>query len=112
MIETPTAEVFGHFQGPFSLSIVFSGRRKSTAEWLADIKVCRNDLTDAAIAVTPEIRDVLAALSATPGCQVSRMSGSGATCFGIYNNAEAAANAASMLSAHYPEWWIVPAKLL
>ncbi|NLH83549.1 MAG: 4-(cytidine 5'-diphospho)-2-C-methyl-D-erythritol kinase [Phyllobacteriaceae bacterium] len=45
----------------------------------------RNDLQDAAIAVAPAIADTLAEMRARPGCRFARMSGSGATCFGIFD---------------------------
>ncbi|MFH1157365.1 MAG: 4-(cytidine 5'-diphospho)-2-C-methyl-D-erythritol kinase [Pseudomonadota bacterium] len=112
MVQTPTPEVFRHFRNRFSPPLQFSGRRKTTAEWIADLRIYRNDLTDAAITVTPEIRDVLAAIGGTAGCILHRLSGSGATCFGIYGNAEAAHVAAHTLKDQYPDWWVIRANML
>ena len=47
-----------------------------------DLAALRNDLEPPAVALRPVIGEVLAALRATPGCLLARMSGSGATCFG------------------------------
>jgi 4-diphosphocytidyl-2-C-methyl-D-erythritol kinase len=112
MIPTPTARVFRNFRAHFSAPLHFSGRRRSVAAWIADLKMYRNDLTDAAITVTPEISDVLAALGDTAGCLLHRLSGSGATCFGIYNTAEEAGTAAHVLRTQRPEWWVVKADML
>ena len=68
----------------------------------ADLRACGNDLEAAAMALCPPIGEVLAAISAQPGCLLARMSGSGATCFGLFARvAEAAAAAAAMPAA----WW-------
>ena len=56
---------------------------------------CRNDLEPAALAEAPVIRDVLALLGAARGCKLARMSGSGATCFGLFTSPRAAARAAT-----------------
>ena len=66
----------------------------------------RNDLEPAAIKLQPVIARVLAALRKEPGCDLARMSGSGATCFGLFSSARAAAAAARNLSAEQPRWWV------
>jgi 4-diphosphocytidyl-2-C-methyl-D-erythritol kinase len=65
-----------------------------------------NDLERPAIALAPVIADVLSALGALAGCRLARMSGSGATCFGLFPTASAAAEAGQVLSAGHPQWWI------
>jgi 4-diphosphocytidyl-2-C-methyl-D-erythritol kinase len=70
-----------------------------------------NDLTTAASMRAPVIRDVLAALSALPGCRLARMSGSGATCFAIFDAADETQAAANKLRVAYPDWWICPVVL-
>lgn len=72
----------------------------------------RNDLTEAAIAVAPAITDVLAALKAEPSFTAVRMSGSGATCFGLVTNRATANAAAARLSVRNPNWWVKAASLL
>lgn len=65
----------------------------------------RNDLEAPAIALHPVIAEVLDALRAT-GCEFARMSGSGATCLGLYASTEAAASAQEMLAAGRAGWWV------
>ncbi|MBL3571956.1 4-(cytidine 5'-diphospho)-2-C-methyl-D-erythritol kinase, partial [Rhodovulum visakhapatnamense] len=72
------------------------------ADWLAGQ---RNDLEPPARAEAPVIDAVLAAIAATPGCLLARMSGSGATCFGIYADRAAAERAAALLRETRPDWW-------
>lgn len=72
----------------------------------------RNDLEPPAMRLRPEIGDVLTALRATHGCMIARMSGSGATCFGIYGDAAAAADAAARIRAAEPGWWVSAAGVL
>lgn len=112
MVATPTPEVFRRYRNRFCPPIQFSGRKKSMQEWIADIKRYRNDLTDPAMEVTPEIRTVLQALQETPNCQVARLSGSGATCFGIYEHAETARAAVNKLKMDHPRWWVSTANLV
>ena len=73
------------------------------ANWLSRQ---RNDLQDPARAVAPVISDVLDALSATKGCLLTRMSGSGATCFGIFSEDDLAEAAARDLEGRFTGWWI------
>ncbi|AGT07360.1 4-(cytidine 5'-diphospho)-2-C-methyl-D-erythritol kinase [Paracoccus aminophilus] len=75
---------------------------------LAFVAACRNDLEAPAISLLPEIADCLNALR-DAGAELARMSGSGATCFGIFPDAEAAATAAEALAR--PGWWVVPTTL-
>ncbi len=70
----------------------------------------RNDLQPPALLLEPVIGTVLAALDQS-GASLSRMSGSGATCFGLYNSAEQAQRAAKVIAAYHPEWWVKPCKL-
>jgi 4-diphosphocytidyl-2-C-methyl-D-erythritol kinase len=72
---------------------------------LAYLAAHGNDLEPAAIALQPAIGDVLAALRALPGCRLARMSGSGATCFGLFDTMKAATQAAATLRSTRPSWW-------
>lgn len=65
-----------------------------------------NHLEPAAIMLCPAVADALAALAATPGCSLARMSGSGATCFGLYSSETAAAAAAQAIAAGHRGWWV------
>ncbi|HEY7247468.1 MAG TPA: 4-(cytidine 5'-diphospho)-2-C-methyl-D-erythritol kinase [Xanthobacteraceae bacterium] len=65
-----------------------------------------NDLEEPAIRLQPVIAEVLRALAALPGCRLARMSGSGATCFGLFETLRAARLAARSLRAERSAWWI------
>ena len=78
------------------------------AHWLGGQ---RNDLEDAAIRVQPVIATVLASIGATGGCLLARMSGSGATCFGLYAEPAAAVRAAARIRSERPGWWVAETML-
>jgi 4-diphosphocytidyl-2-C-methyl-D-erythritol kinase len=71
----------------------------------------KNDLEAPALSLFPAIGEVLAALRATAGCRLARMSGSGATCFGLFESAQAASAAAAQLQSGHPGWWVKAATL-
>lgn len=74
--------------------------------WLDALIGGINDLEAPAIRIQPIIADVLAALRATGGVRLARMSGSGATCFGIYSTGGEASAAAAAIRSEHPEWWV------
>ncbi len=76
--------------------------------WLKDM---RNDLERSAMAAEPAIAQIFNALEVTPGCQLTRMSGSGGTCFGLYSDHETAASAAGRLTEQQPGWWVRAVRL-
>jgi len=65
-----------------------------------------NDLERPAVGLQPVIADVLAALAGQKGCGLARMSGSGATCFGLFGSDGEAAAAAHALTSARPAWWV------
>jgi 4-diphosphocytidyl-2-C-methyl-D-erythritol kinase len=73
---------------------------------LAFMAAADNDLEPPALALQPVIGEVLAALRARTGCRLARMSGSGATCFGLFADGQQAAAAAAMIAAAQPRWWV------
>lgn len=78
------------------------------AGWIND---CRNDLQPPAIVHCQQVKECLDALTNCNGSLVARMSGSGATCFGLFENDEDAKAAVDTLKAEHPDWWIVATKL-
>lgn len=68
-----------------------------------------NDLERPACGLLSLIGEVIDEIASTPGCRLARMSGSGATCFGLYDDEAAAAAAARLLAAAHPGWWVVAA---
>jgi 4-diphosphocytidyl-2-C-methyl-D-erythritol kinase len=77
-----------------------------SASALADaLRKRHNDLQPPAIALAPVILEVLAALETQESCLMARMSGSGATCFGLFPDSSSAARAAGILAARNALWW-------
>jgi 4-diphosphocytidyl-2-C-methyl-D-erythritol kinase len=67
----------------------------------------RNDLEAPAIGIVPEIADALALLDRQPACLLARMSGSGATLFGLFPDRVAVAHAAANIRVTNPNWWVM-----
>ena len=110
-VAVPTPAVFRARGGDYSESAAFDTPLPDTPTLVALLAERRNDLAAAAIGLAPSIADALAALDGQPGCALARMSGSGATCFGLFANAADAANAAAEINADHPDWWVVQSQL-
>jgi 4-diphosphocytidyl-2-C-methyl-D-erythritol kinase len=82
------------------------GNNLSRAALIAALMSARNDLEPLAARIEPAVADVLATLRTTAGCRLARMSGSGATCFALFDNSEAASEAARKISTARPGWWV------
>ncbi len=82
------------------------GRLTDAKELVHLLAAQSNDLEAPAIGLRPAVADVLAALRALDGCGLARMSGSGATCFGLFASADAAAAAEKVLPIKQPGWWV------
>ena len=105
-VSVSTPEVFNARSGGFTPSIDAAALPDEGAAWRALIENCHNDLEAPARALVPAVGEVIHTLSASAGCRLRRMSGSGATCFGIYDDAESAASAAAAISTAHPGWWV------
>ncbi len=103
-IQVATQAVFAVRRGGFSPSGQFSDPVASVADLAALLAERDNDLTEAATRLAPAIGDVIDALAGLPGCRLARMSGSGATCFGLFDTAEAAVAAAP--AVRRDGWWV------
>jgi len=109
-VATVTRDVFAAFdtmnegKAVDLAATAFPGSADASAliAWLADHG---NDLEPAATSLHPVIGEVLAALRAMPGCRLARMSGSGATCFGLFDASDIQA-AARRLHDRHPDWWV------
>jgi len=99
-LETPA--VFRARTGAFSEPAALPPGWADAAAMARDLGELRNDLEAPAIALCPPVAAVLAALRELPGCLLARMSGSGATCFGLFADAASARDAAPLLPAL---WW-------
>jgi len=109
-VPTPTAAVFKLFGHAFRASAALP-QGTTAPSWISALKDCGNDLTPVAIATTPAIAGALTALEKTENCLLHRLSGSGATCFGLYLTQEAAQKAAKTLRATHPAWWVETCRL-
>ncbi len=78
----------------------------SMGDWIEALSAGCNDLEAPAMRIQPVIREVLAALNAAAGARLARMSGSGATCFAIFEDAAAARRAAEQIGRDHPNWWL------
>ncbi len=111
-VALPTAGVYARRSGDFSEPARFHEAPRDAADLAALLGARRNDLADAAQEMVPAIADVLAALAATPGALLARMSGSGATSFALYAEARDAEAAAQALAAANPGWWVKAGNLI
>jgi 4-diphosphocytidyl-2-C-methyl-D-erythritol kinase len=108
-IALPTPAVFRARAAPFSAPADPLPQLQDAAALAAWLRPLGNDLEAPAIALCPAVAEVLAAIAARPGCLLSRMSGSGATCFGLFPTPEAAATAGAELPERWWRWGGQPA---
>lgn len=108
----PTADVFRAYARAPRFSAPHSLRPCGSVRDLAHhLKTTHNDLEGPARYLLPILDTVLSALAAQPGAMLVRMSGSGATCFGMFANRFQAERAARLLSEQHPDWWVCPTSL-
>ncbi|MCI2399560.1 4-(cytidine 5'-diphospho)-2-C-methyl-D-erythritol kinase [Aliiroseovarius subalbicans] len=111
-VDVPTPEVFKALETkqnrPMQKRLPQGMKLPAFVKWLA---AQRNDLEAPAIARAPVIGDCLQALGALPDARIARMSGSGATCFALFDIRAQADAAAAALASAQPDWWVQPATL-
>lgn len=105
-IAVSTPAIFKARQGPFSIPVTWPENITDNAALIEALDATGNDLTAPALATAPEIGAVLEAVGDSKECLLARLSGSGATCFGLFNDAAGATAAARALVAHQPSWWV------
>lgn len=111
-LSTPT--VFSQFQknaSPFSPSILPPSLPQEWDAFLNFLAKQQNDLQSPASHFLPIIHTLLDLLSNQPGCRLARMSGSGPTCFALFENQELAKNAYKILKESFPGFWIIPTEI-
>ena len=112
-VPVPTGQVFAHpVCGRSPKDRLSSGMPQSVAELAGLLKTRTNDLAGAAVSIVPEVGDVVEALAEQSGCLLARMSGSGATCFGLFEDDTKAASAAKAIGRANPGWWVMPTRLV
>lgn len=112
MVPLHTPAVFKARTGAFSAADPLRHSPADAQALALDLAARRNDLTPPAVSIEPVVGEVLAALAASTSCLLARMSGSGATCFGLFAEAAEAKAAAQSLALAQPGWWVAAAQLL
>jgi 4-diphosphocytidyl-2-C-methyl-D-erythritol kinase len=108
-VAVPTRDVFAALRERSGVERRLPPARFSdTADLLRFLETTRNDLEAPAKHIQPVIAEVLAAIAALPGALFARMSGSGATCFGIFVDDDCCRRAAAILRQASPGWWVAP----
>jgi 4-diphosphocytidyl-2-C-methyl-D-erythritol kinase len=107
-----TRAVFQARRGEFSGSGRFDESPATAAVLAGMLASSRNDLTEAALGLAPVVGEALAALDASAGVLLARMSGSGATCFGLYAEAGQALAAQALIGRDHPRWWVLATPLI
>ncbi|HEY4162213.1 MAG TPA: 4-(cytidine 5'-diphospho)-2-C-methyl-D-erythritol kinase [Dongiaceae bacterium] len=110
-VATPTPAVFKAREGDFLSAATWKAVPGNVHQLAEALRQFRNDLTTPAIAVTPMIEKVLASITDTRHCLLARLSGSGATCFGLYATAGEVEAARRKIAAEQPDWWAVATRL-
>lgn len=113
LVPIPTADIFRRLRSRQNPGLPMAGEPLANAAllgmWLEDT---RNDLQEAAVELVPVIADIIHALHRTRGNMAARMSGSGATVFGLYGTSAEAHQAAHDIRAAWPDFWVAAAPLL
>jgi 4-diphosphocytidyl-2-C-methyl-D-erythritol kinase len=113
-VACPTREVFSAYdQGPPATADLpaLPESLDSFEESVAFLEPLRNDLEAPAIGLRPEIGDALRTLRGFDEVKLARMSGSGATCFGLVPHEAAAAKVAWQIKIEQPDWWVKTCRL-
>ena len=111
-VPVPTGPVFAARRGPYSNPSRIDEAPQDASVLAALLRTRRNDLERPAIEQVPEIGVVLARLAEAPGCLLARMSGSGGTCFGLFEDEVGAAAAAGAIARDHPAWWVQSTRLV
>ena len=107
-----TPAVFKRLAPPYGAPGRFPQAPADAAALARVLKGRRNDLAGPAAALEPAIGRVLDALETQPGVLLARMTGSGATCFGLFEPGAAADRAAAAIQAAEPGWWVKAGRIL
>ena len=113
-VSAPTPAVYRRFDSMGLGSAFFEG---PAPHWptgeaaIADLRARRNDLTAPATAEINDIGETLALLRSDARVRLARMSGSGATCFGLVEDAQRAQSLAASIQKAQPHWWTAPVRL-
>ena len=101
-----TKKIFNDFGRQYSEYLLMRSAPFSIRGLIQFLKTSNNDLTLLATRYVPEIKKILKDIGATKGCLISRMSGSGATCFGIFSDKQNVIKAKKTLLQSNPNYWV------
>jgi 4-diphosphocytidyl-2-C-methyl-D-erythritol kinase len=108
LVPVSTAEIFKMGFGNYSASLGTNPQSlsfKSTQHLIDFLENTKNNLENNAIKLCPQISDIIKNISSQNGCFLARMSGSGATCFGIFESADKAKQAKLVIETQNPNFW-------
>jgi len=105
-IALSTKDVFHAFDGEFDVERDRTFKGRSFNEFIKFLSTQKNSLTTPACLIAPQIKSVLEALEQMNGSALARMSGSGPTCFGLFETQDLAEAAARDLGQHHTAWWV------
>ena len=108
-IAVPTGPVFASLNARTGTGAIAPPQRPIESLWelVRYLDSSENDLEAPACAIAPIIDDVLGAIAHEPGCVMAQMSGSGATCFGLFDGEDYAKGAADRIARDHNDWWAV-----
>lgn len=102
-VQLVTGSVFEARRGGFNPEARFDEAPQNVRALADLLKDRENDLTEAATRLSPVVREMLRAIESAPGCRLARMTGSGATCFGLFDDVETARRAREEFRVR--DWW-------
>jgi 4-diphosphocytidyl-2-C-methyl-D-erythritol kinase len=112
LIAVPTAKVFAALRTRSGVAAAMQARWHSSSDLIDFLRTTRNDLQEPARSLVPAIADVVDTLASFRGSLLARMSGSGATCFALFEDKPSRDQAAQQLAAQHRGWWIAPSAIV
>lgn len=106
MTSIATPAIFKARKGGFAPEVAVKNRWTDYPSFIDFLRGQGNSLEQAAFDLCPQIEDVISIIADQNHCDLARMSGSGATCFGLFSNVQQAQKAAESIKHQYPQWWI------
>jgi 4-diphosphocytidyl-2-C-methyl-D-erythritol kinase len=110
-VAVPTGKVFAGLKTRHGVDGRKPARWRSQNEFVDYLQTTSNDLEAPAREIAPVVGDAIGAIAKAKDVLLARMSGSGATCFGLFSDERGAQAAAQRIAAAHPDWWVVAAKL-
>ena len=106
LVSCVTQDVFLHSNRVFKKNVQMPNKFDCVFELIKTLNMVENDLFEPALKLIPEIENIINAINMQDHCLFTRMSGSGASCFGLFENIEQAENAAKKIKIENSDWWV------